>query len=87
MKCPQLDLGLPHWDQSTRYMSDLTELQVSAVHSDAGHVCVGVQEMSEDMAIETVHEAFRQGINYFDTSPFYGEGLSEIVCARLHNSP
>ena len=33
------------------------------------------------MAVETVHEAFEQGLNYFDTSPFYGEGLSEIVSA------
>lgn len=31
------------------------------------------------MAIATVHEAFKQGLNYFDTSPFYGDGLSEIV--------
>lgn len=35
--------------------------------------------MSEEVAVSTVHEAFRQGINYFDTSPFYGDGLSETV--------
>lgn len=34
-------------------------------------------DMSEEVAVSTVHEAFRQGINYFDTSPFYGDGLSE----------
>ena len=39
------------------------------------------QDLSEEVAIETVHEAFEQGLNYFDTSPFYGEGLSEIVSA------
>lgn len=39
--------------------------------------------MSEEDAVNTVHEAFRQGINYFDTSPFYGDGLSETVCAQL----
>ena len=42
-----------------------------------------IQEMSEGVAIETVHEAFRQGINYFDTSPFYGDGLSETVRAKF----
>ena len=41
----------------------------------------GLQDISEDTAIATVHEAFNQGINYFDTSPFYGDGLSEIVSA------
>lgn len=35
-------------------------------------------DISESKAIATVHEAFKQGINYFDSSPFYGEGLSEI---------
>ena len=38
-----------------------------------------MQDISESKAIATVHEAFKQGINYFDSSPFYGEGLSEIV--------
>lgn len=38
-----------------------------------------MQDLSEDTAIATVHEAFGQGLNYFDTSPFYGEGLSEVV--------
>ena len=27
----------------------------------------------------TVHEAFKHGINFIDTSAFYGNGLSEIV--------
>ncbi len=40
-----------------------------------------MQDLSEDVAIATVHEAFDQGLNYFDTSPFYGEGLSEVVSA------
>lgn len=39
----------------------------------------GIQDISEETAIATVHEAFNQGINYYDTSPFYGDGLSEIV--------
>jgi len=37
------------------------------------------QDLSEDVAIATVHEPFKQGLNYFDTSPFYGEGLSQVV--------
>lgn len=29
--------------------------------------------------IRSVHEAFRLGVNFFDTSPYYGLGKSEKV--------
>lgn len=44
---------------------------------------LSLQDLSEDAAVATVHEAFKQGLNYFDTSPFYGEGLSEIVSSQV----
>lgn len=59
---------------------DLGELQVLVYIHRRGYA---VQEVSEDVAVKTVHEAFHQGINYFDTSPFYGDGLSETVCVKL----
>jgi D-threo-aldose 1-dehydrogenase len=34
-------------------------------------------EVGEDEAGEAIVEAYRQGIRYFDTAPFYGYGLSE----------
>lgn len=45
--------------------------------------CVLVlQEINEAEGIESVHEAFRLGINFFDTSPFYGTTKSETVSAQ-----
>lgn len=35
------------------------------------------QDIDEEEGVRAVHEAFRLGINYFDTSPFYGETRSE----------
>ncbi len=51
------------------------------------HTSSALQDLSEDVAVATVHEAFKQGLNYFDTSPFYGEGLSEVVSTlTTHNA-
>ena len=38
-----------------------------------------LQEIDEDAGVEAVHEAFRLGINFFDTSPLYGTTRSETV--------
>ena len=38
-----------------------------------------LQGVEEDEGIKAVHEAFNSGINYFDTSPWYGELRAEIV--------
>lgn len=34
---------------------------------------------NEDEGIQAVHEAFRLGVNFFDTSPLYGATKSETV--------
>lgn len=36
-------------------------------------------DFKEEDGIEAVHEAFRLGINFFDTSPLYGKTKSEMV--------
>lgn len=41
-----------------------------------------LQDIDEDRGIEAVQEAFRLGINLFDTSPFYGGTKSEAVLGR-----
>lgn len=41
-----------------------------------------LQEIDEDEGIAAVHEAFALGINFFDTSPFYGITRSESVLGR-----
>lgn len=38
--------------------------------------------VNEDEAIASVHEAARLGINYFDTSPYYGSTLAEQVLGK-----
>lgn len=38
-----------------------------------------LQDIDEEEGVRAVHEAFRLGINYFDTSPFYGSTRSEQV--------
>ena len=41
-----------------------------------------VQDIDEAEGIAAVHEAFKLGINLFDTSPFYGSTRSEAVLGR-----
>lgn len=45
------------------------------MHMFATHL----QEINEAEGIKSVHEAFKLGINFFDTSPFYGGTKSEVV--------
>ena len=62
-------------------MSSLLDTAGSPIRQSANETSLSdaLQNISEETAVATVHEAFNQGINYFDTSPFYGDGLSEIV--------
>lgn len=41
--------------------------------------CYGQEPLDESEAIAAVHEAFKLGINFFDTSPYYGDTRSEKV--------
>ncbi|KAL3159474.1 hypothetical protein ABBQ38_009897 [Trebouxia sp. C0009 RCD-2024] len=46
------------------------------------------EDLSDEQGAECVKEAFRQGINFFDTSPYYGVTRSETVMGRgLQNLP
>lgn len=44
------------------------------------------QAIDEDEGVRAVHEAFRLGINFYDTSPFYGATKSEAVRFRRGNA-
>ena len=51
---------------------------------------ITTQSVEEDEGLKAVHEAFNSGINYFDTSPWYGELRAEIVsdfCTPASCSP
>lgn len=41
------------------------------------------QDIDEGVGVQSVVEAFRAGINFFDTSPFYGDTKSETVCMAV----
>ncbi|KAK3420316.1 hypothetical protein EUGRSUZ_G01122 [Eucalyptus grandis] len=54
-----------------------TGLKVSCVGFGASPLGRVFGPVSEDEAVASVREAFRLGINLFDTSPYYGGTLSE----------
>lgn len=44
-----------------------------------------MQAIDEDAGVQSVVEAFNLGINFFDTSPFYGDTKSEMVSSSWQN--
>ena len=66
-------------------INDLSEVvQQSVVHSTdllRAWLLVLQKSVDED-GIAAVHEAFKLGMNYFDTAPSYGELRSEKVRSR-----
>ncbi|MEM7345686.1 MAG: aldo/keto reductase [Chloroflexota bacterium] len=59
-----------------------TGLSVSSVGFGCAPLGSHYDELGESEALQTVHHAIDHGINFFDTSPFYGKTLSEIRLGR-----
>lgn len=59
-----------------------TGLKVSSVGFGASPLGKVFGPVSEEEAVASVLEAFRLGINFFDTSPYYGATLSEKVLGK-----
>lgn len=59
-----------------------TGLKLSCVGFGASPLGKVFGPVSEEEAIATVLEAFKRGINFFDTSPYYGGTLSEKVLGK-----
>ncbi|KAM0031694.1 putative L-galactose 1-dehydrogenase [Helianthus debilis subsp. tardiflorus] len=59
-----------------------TGLKLSSVGFGASPLGSVFGPVSDEEAIATVGEAFRLGINFFDTSPYYGGTLSEKVLGK-----
>nr|ACG75921.1 galactose dehydrogenase [Malpighia glabra] len=59
-----------------------TGLKVSCVGFGASPLGSVFGPCSEHDAVASVREAFRLGINYFDTSPFYGGTMSEKMLGK-----
>ncbi|CAG7898280.1 unnamed protein product [Brassica rapa] len=59
-----------------------TGLKVSAVGFGASPLGSHYTPVAQDDAIAAVREAFRHGVNFFDTSPYYGGTVSEKVLGK-----
>ncbi|KAI7731447.1 hypothetical protein M8C21_026871 [Ambrosia artemisiifolia] len=59
-----------------------TGLKLSSVGFGASPLGSVFGPVSDEEAIATVREAFRLGVNFFDTSPYYGGTLSEKVLGK-----
>ncbi|KAF8059175.1 hypothetical protein HT031_005347 [Scenedesmus sp. PABB004] len=59
-----------------------TGLEVSVLGFGASPLGGVFQDIDEAEGVASVHEAFRLGINFFDTSPFYGGTKSEAVLGK-----
>jgi L-galactose dehydrogenase len=59
-----------------------TGLEVSALSVGAAAMGGEFGDRQETESIETVHHAIDAGINYFDTSPYYGRTRSEQVLGK-----
>src|SRR5580693_6887328 len=60
----------------------LTGLQISALSFGASSLGGVFREINLDDAVRTVHLSLDQGINFIDTSPFYGLTKSESVLGK-----
>uniref|UniRef100_A0A061RW14 L-galactose dehydrogenase n=1 Tax=Tetraselmis sp. GSL018 TaxID=582737 RepID=A0A061RW14_9CHLO len=56
--------------------------EVSVIGFGASPLGSVFKEIDEDEGVAAVHEAVKLGINFFDTSPFYGKTRSEQVLGR-----
>ncbi|KFK29994.1 hypothetical protein AALP_AA7G204000 [Arabis alpina] len=72
---------VPHAKMELRSLGN-TGLKVSAVGFGASPLGSHYSPVAEDDAVAAVREAFRLGINFFDTSPYYGRTLSEKVLGK-----
>ncbi|XP_038888431.1 L-galactose dehydrogenase-like [Benincasa hispida] len=59
-----------------------TGLKTSSVGFGASPLGSVFSPVSEEDAVAAVREAFRLGINFFDTSPYYGRTLSEKMLGK-----
>ncbi|XP_014612484.1 PREDICTED: L-galactose dehydrogenase-like [Polistes canadensis] len=59
-----------------------TNLYISKLSFGSGPLGVHYGNFDEKEAIETIRQAIKEGINYIDTSPWYGQGKSEKIIGK-----
>jgi|TARA_Y100000294_G_scaffold174260_1_gene191977 D-threo-aldose 1-dehydrogenase len=55
-----------------------TNLQVTSMGFGAAPIGNFLKPIDEEVSATMITEAFNFGLNYFDTAPYYGNGLSEV---------
>ncbi|KAF3487629.1 hypothetical protein F2Q69_00057862 [Brassica cretica] len=78
---PLKAISIPQAKMELRPLGN-TGLKVSSVGFGASPLGSVFGPVAEVDAVATVREAFRQGINFFDTSPYYGGTLSEKMLGK-----
>lgn len=59
-----------------------TDMELSLLGFGGGGLSGFYEEFEEEEAVQVVREALKNGINYIDTAPYYGEGRSETVIGK-----
>ncbi|KAL2749949.1 L-galactose dehydrogenase-like [Vespula maculifrons] len=59
-----------------------TDLLVSKLSFGGGPLGCHYGNYDENEAIETIRQAIKEGVNYIDTAPWYGQGKSEKVIGK-----
>lgn len=75
-----------HDEESVRKMQyssfGKTGLQVSKISLGTGTLSKFYGDIDVATGVKAVHLAFRKGINYVDTAPYYGQGRSEEILGQ-----
>src|SRR6186997_825985 len=56
-----------------------TDLQLPILSFGASSLGAEFRKVKLDEALQSVHVALECGLNFIDTSPFYGRGMSEVL--------
>lgn len=60
-----------------------TDLQVTALSFGASSLGAEFRNVNLDEAFRSVHTAIDGGMNFIDTSPYYGRGMSEVLLGQV----
>lgn len=60
-----------------------TDMELTALSFGASSLGAEFRNINLDEALRTVHVAVERGMNFIDTSPYYGRGMSEVMLGQV----
>ncbi len=60
-----------------------TDMDLTALSFGASSLGAEFRKVDIDEALKSVHVAIDRGMNFIDTSPFYGRGMSEVLLGQV----